>query len=413
MARQPPWTRDEIILALDMYLPARRLPDKTEEKVVELSDELRRLPAYPEHRTESEFRSPGAVVMKLANLRRLDPQSTRQGLGAGSRLDSEIWDRFADDQASLRREARKIRAAPNHWLKLVYNHDRDTGARVWRDRHWVSDHHRRRVGGAPTHRPGYAVGDELVVYDLEFQRCPARLQVRAGPVFDPDRVEREGSSADSARWGWLTETNTLATVDVRNGPTLGELGVDPLSVREHDHVTLEQWQYAEAARLLPGRTRRSRRRDRRAPSTRVETVPIEAMNVESTEVRQEPGTRTIRRREQRLVLAYADYLEDRGRSVARRKISVAEGHGNLWCDLFEDDRRNLVEAKASVTRGAVRMAIGQLADYSQFCGDSVHQAVLLPTRPSPDLERLLSSQGISAIWQAADHFEDNARGRFT
>lgn len=164
--------------------------------------------------------------MKLANLRRLDPTSASGGLDAGSHLDGEVWHRFEQDIAGLRKEARAILSPPRFWLKLVYNRERQTDAAVWRSRRWVSDSHRFSRGGKPSHRPGYSVADEIVVYDLEFRRCPARLQVKASPIYDPKRVEREGSAGDGARWGWLTEVQAVASVDVRRAPRLEDLGVD-------------------------------------------------------------------------------------------------------------------------------------------------------------------------------------------
>jgi hypothetical protein len=38
----------------------------------------------------------------------------------------------------------------------------------------------------------------------------------------------------------------------------------------------------------------------------------------------------------------------------------------LNSDVYDATRRNLVEAKGTGTREAVRMAIGQLADYGRF-----------------------------------------------
>lgn len=62
----------------------------------------------------------------------------------------------------------------------------------------------------------------------------------------------------------------------------------------------------------------------------------------------------------------------------------------------------------------IRMAIGQLADYSRFFEPKPRLAVLLPTRPRKDLEALLTSQGIDAVWRTEDGgFEDNAAGAFT
>ena len=61
------------------------------------------------------------------------------------------------------------------------------------------------------------------------------------------------------------------------------------------------------------------------------------------------------------------------------------------------------------------MAIGELADYARFLVDlSPRLAVLLPERPYADLEHLLTSQKIAAVWKSAlGNFEDNSGGRFS
>jgi len=76
---------------------------------VEVSSLLNELPIHPQ-RGVGNFRSPDAVVMKLANFRALDPHSPSAGLDAGSRLDTEVWDDFADDPSGLRRLAEGIRS---------------------------------------------------------------------------------------------------------------------------------------------------------------------------------------------------------------------------------------------------------------------------------------------------------------
>ena len=45
----------------------------------------------------------------------------------------------------------------------------------------------------------------------------------------------------------------------------------------------------------------------------------------------------------------------------------------MLCDLFDDDRGVLVEAKANADRGGVRMAIGQLKDYRRMIGSECKQ----------------------------------------
>jgi len=58
------------------------------------------------------------------------------------------------------------------------------------------------------------------------------------------------------------------------------------------------------------------------------------------------------------------------------------------------------------------MALGQLADNSRFIAPAPGQGVLLPSRPRPDLEALLTTQGVAAIWPDGGEFVDNADGRF-
>jgi len=110
MARNPSWTRDELILALDLYLRERRVLEETDEQVVELSGLLNELPIHAQ-RGVGNFRSPDAVVMKLANFRALDPQSPSAGLASGGRLDREVWASLAEDPDQTARLASAIRAA--------------------------------------------------------------------------------------------------------------------------------------------------------------------------------------------------------------------------------------------------------------------------------------------------------------
>jgi 5-methylcytosine-specific restriction protein A len=79
MAKNPTWSRDELILALDLYLRHReRLPDSDDAEIVELSRTLNSL--FGEQAKDSSlFRNPNGVYMKLANFRAVDPLHTSQG----------------------------------------------------------------------------------------------------------------------------------------------------------------------------------------------------------------------------------------------------------------------------------------------------------------------------------------------
>ncbi|HEY1013855.1 MAG TPA: HNH endonuclease [Herpetosiphonaceae bacterium] len=111
MSRNPHWTRDELILALDLYFVAN--PSHTSERdpaIVALSSLLRELPIHDQETVAENFRSPDSVYMKLCNFRRLDPHSTAGGLAAGAQGDRLVWDEFAHDRPRLTQVAAAIRA---------------------------------------------------------------------------------------------------------------------------------------------------------------------------------------------------------------------------------------------------------------------------------------------------------------
>ena len=62
------------------------------------------------------------------------------------------------------------------------------------------------------------------------------------------------------------------------------------------------------------------------------------------------------------------------------------------------------EAKGSVSRDAIRMAIGQIFDYKRFASSKTAVSILLPERPQSDLVELIECAGINMIYQAEDGF---------
>jgi hypothetical protein len=100
-----------------------------------------------------------------------------------------------------------------------------------------------------------------------------------------------------------------------------------------------------------------------------------------------------------LVRQYMTYLLRQGHGVCRHKI-VAPGEAKpLFSDLYDSTTHThtLIEAKGSVRRESIRIAIGQLADYRRHIRDVHELAVLLPAKPRPDLLDLLKTQAITAI----------------
>jgi 5-methylcytosine-specific restriction protein A len=109
--RSKSWNRDELILAMDTYLsirptvPGPRLPE-----IIDLSNRLRRIPLMRGEQRPENYRSPDSVVMKLMNLRAIDPEYPGAGLRAGSKGDKLIWEEFANDREEVKAIAATIRA---------------------------------------------------------------------------------------------------------------------------------------------------------------------------------------------------------------------------------------------------------------------------------------------------------------
>jgi len=109
-SRNPPWTRDELILALDLYFDENPSHiSKTHRKVVELSELLNKLSIHPDRPDAVRFRNPNGVYMKLCNFLRFDPSYSGSGLTRGGKLEEEIWNELAEDQSRLRKLAQTIK----------------------------------------------------------------------------------------------------------------------------------------------------------------------------------------------------------------------------------------------------------------------------------------------------------------
>jgi 5-methylcytosine-specific restriction protein A len=105
------WTREELLLALDLYLRTRpRPPRERNPEVIELSEVLRALPIHPVEGREPQFRSPRSVYSKMGNFQRADPESDWKGLSHGANLDEVIWNEYAHKPELVAELAAAIRA---------------------------------------------------------------------------------------------------------------------------------------------------------------------------------------------------------------------------------------------------------------------------------------------------------------
>jgi hypothetical protein len=130
------WTRDEDILALDLFVEAGSvnggpLPGKADHRVVELSRQLQSLPVYPRSRRGPKFRNPPGVALKLANFRAVEravkltngipkAESLPVGMPSSSAVDREVFEEFFDRAFhGLSEAAQAIRATAIHYDDAV------------------------------------------------------------------------------------------------------------------------------------------------------------------------------------------------------------------------------------------------------------------------------------------------------
>ena len=109
VSRNPKWTRDEIILALNTYFKLKTSilsTDKEAPVIVELSELLQKLNAYGNSKRTDSYRNSSGVKMKLINFCSIEFPG--KGLQNASKLDRQIYSEFENDKAQLNSIAEKI-----------------------------------------------------------------------------------------------------------------------------------------------------------------------------------------------------------------------------------------------------------------------------------------------------------------
>lgn len=115
--RNPKWHRDEIILALDLYLnPYRGSIDSQNPNIIELSELLNKLPIFENKPENDKFRNPNGVSLKMSNFLAIDPNYPGKGMTAYSKLDKEVFDEFYQDRPRLIKVARAIKGITENEL---------------------------------------------------------------------------------------------------------------------------------------------------------------------------------------------------------------------------------------------------------------------------------------------------------
>jgi 5-methylcytosine-specific restriction protein A len=109
-SQNPPWGRDELILALDLYIRSKgNPPGKTSPEIVKLSSLLNQIAGGGSK--GEDYRNHNGVYMKLMNFRRFDPIYQAQGktgLTRGNKLEKAVWNEFAALPDRLTKTAKAI-----------------------------------------------------------------------------------------------------------------------------------------------------------------------------------------------------------------------------------------------------------------------------------------------------------------
>ncbi len=225
----PPWSRDELILALDLYLRFRNAPPgKDSKEVAELSAFLGRMGRGLGLTDTETFRNSNGVYMKIMNFRRFDPEYTadgRVGLVRGNKEEEVVWSEFSSDSAALTAAVAGIRAAvdgamlsanfaaaPTYWV-FVCN------PKKWAiDKFLAQNIERDTWGIRPSDRERFAPGQLGIVRVGVDQRSAAErdgkppLEAGIYALCEVDSRAFDGTGASSEFWapgaerapGWPT-----------------------------------------------------------------------------------------------------------------------------------------------------------------------------------------------------------------
>lgn len=107
--KNPNWTKDELILALELYFRDETARgNKTHPEVIKLSQVLNSLPIHSNSAQKQNFRNPTGVAMKLSNFLRFDPSYTGKGLDRGNKMEEEVWNMYSSNIDALRKVQKAI-----------------------------------------------------------------------------------------------------------------------------------------------------------------------------------------------------------------------------------------------------------------------------------------------------------------
>lgn len=243
---------------------------------------------------------------------------------------------------------------------------------------------------------GWAADEEVYLYTGEGQIGPQKIRQGNAALL---RHREQGRALRL----WVATTGKQAGGKVHR--YIGEFTVDPdlPYIRTDARGSDGEMRSVLVFRLMPAgavdhREADNSRGDIALHGPLAALVAAEASVTRETQVRATSGGTAVRR-EAALSDAYEAYLTGKGRQVLRWKLSLPGDATVLYSDLYDVTTNELYEVKASEERRNIRLAIGQLLDYSRYVTrPNPRLTVLLPGLPSPDLVDLLLTCGIGCVY---------------
>jgi 5-methylcytosine-specific restriction enzyme A len=124
----PDWTREELVLALDLYFNLDQgQMHKDNPDVIRVSNELRSLNIHKEIPDPKKFRNPSGISRRLGNFKNMDSNYIGEGLSNSGKLAKEIFIEFSQHRDKLRNEAgliKQLYIKPETGNKLIAEEER-------------------------------------------------------------------------------------------------------------------------------------------------------------------------------------------------------------------------------------------------------------------------------------------------
>ena len=106
----PNWTREELILALDLYFDMDQgQMHKGNHNVIRVSNEIRELNIHFDIPDPDKFRNPSSIARRLGNFKTMDDGYGGDGLKNSSKLAKEVYQEFNNRRDTLKQAAFEIR----------------------------------------------------------------------------------------------------------------------------------------------------------------------------------------------------------------------------------------------------------------------------------------------------------------